>query len=276
MYPIGLSTTSKVVCEELFEQYSSAGISAMEISVKMEDYPYINYEDLRRWSEKHQVKLWSFHLPFKPFEEIDLAQKELHESSLKYLSELTKRAAEAGMQKIVIHSSGVGIRDDNRAERMKYAKQGLASLADTAAEYGAVIAVENLPPSCLGKNSKEIMELISANDKLRVCFDTNHLLDEKATDFMEKLGDKIVTIHVNDYDFIEERHWLAGEGKIDWQEILRTLKKINYQGVWLYEVAFVPATPNIVRSRALTCEDFVRNAKEIFENRELTVLEKGI
>ena len=47
-----------------------------------------------------------------------------------------------------------------------------------AQQLGQVIAVEDLPRTCLGRESSEMLELISVNDKLRVCFDTNHLLQK--------------------------------------------------------------------------------------------------
>ena len=58
------------------------------------------------------------------------------------------------------------------------------------------------------------MELISADDRLRVCFDTNHLLKESIIDFIYNVGDKIITTHVSDYARENERHWLPGEGVI--------------------------------------------------------------
>jgi sugar phosphate isomerase/epimerase len=146
-----------------------------------------------------------------------------------------------------------------------------ATPIEIARRYGAVIAVEDLPRTCLGNTAAEIAELISVHPDLRVCFDTNHLLTEDAADFVRALGDKIITTHVSDYDFLNERHWLPGEGKLDWQSIVNALREVNYSGTWLYELGFdCPKT--LIRERELTCEDFSRNAAEIFENRPLTVI----
>ena len=156
---------------------------------------------------------------------------------------------------------------------MEIAKKSLYALAEVAKTYGDVVVVENLPRTCLGKNSAEIKELISAHSSLRVCFDTNHLLCEDAVDFIRNIGDKIVTTHISDFDFYNERHWLPGEGKLDWQAILRALKEIGYQGPWLYEIGFAcPKT--IYRDRDLTCEDFARNAKELFNNTAITTFSR--
>jgi sugar phosphate isomerase/epimerase len=91
-----------------------------------------------------------------------------------------------------------------------------------------------------------------------VCFDTNHLLSEDLCEFIEKVGDKIVSTHISDYDFVNERHWLPGEGKIDWQKLINELKKVNYNEMWLYELN-MGFLNTINRSRELTLDDVVKN-----------------
>lgn len=269
MYKIGLSSGSNIT-EELFFAYQKSGIEAMEISVSLDKYDTLDYAEISRLAEKYGVKLWSFHLPFWKY---DISSASMADETVAYHSELIRKASAIGIDKFVIHPSGEPISDDERKDRMSRSKENLAKLADFAKTCGAVIAVEDLPRTCLGKNSDEMLELISAHPDLRVCFDTNHMLTEDPCDFIRALGGKIITTHISDYDFINERHWLPGEGKLDWQAVLGAFKEINYSGVWLYEVGFgCPKT--IYRERRLTCEDFVNNANEIFENKPISVFSK--
>ena len=56
--------------------------------------------------------------------------------------------------------------------------------------------------------------------------------------FIKNVGRKIVTLHVSDYDFIDERHLLPLKGKNDWKAILASLEKdAGYRGPFLYEVS---------------------------------------
>ena len=271
MFKLGLSSCGKPLCEELFENYKKAGIEAMEISLGVDEYATLDLPALRRMADGQGVELWSLHLPFMPFDKIDISRPSLAEETVGYLSGLIRRGTEVGIDKFIIHPSGEPIKPEERAERMATAKASLAKLAEVARECGAVIAVEDLPRTCLGNTAAEIAELISVHPDLRVCFDTNHLLTEDAADFVRALGDKIITTHVSDYDFLNERHWLPGEGKLDWQSIVNALREVNYSGPWLYELGFAcPKT--LIRDRELTCEDFARNAAEIFGNRPLTVM----
>lgn len=264
MYKIGLSTYDKPICKELFENYRNAGIEAMEICVNPEEYSGIDYNAIMEWSKEFGVDLWSYHLPFGPSEEIDISKRNTCEYTIRYYEELIKKATGAGIKRFIVHPSGEPIDDEERSERMKCSKESLFRLATVAQKNDAVIAVEDLPRTCLGKNSDEIAELIGVHEGLRVCFDTNHLLSENPADFIHKLGDKIITTHISDYDFIDEKHWLPGEGKIDWSSLIKAFDDIKYNGVWLYEISFIcPKT--ITRSRDLTCEDFSGNARKLFE-----------
>lgn len=133
-----------------------------------------------------------------------------------------------------------------------------------------MLAVEDLPRTCPGRDSGEILFLLQAHPALRVCFDTNHLLRESPQDFIRRAGDKIVTTHVSDYDFKDEKHWLPGEGDVDRYALADAPADAGYGGVWLYELGF-RAPRTVRRGRDLTPGDFVRNAKEIFSHSPITL-----
>ena len=270
MYNIGVSTP-RAIDEEMLKKYEEAGITHMEVSVDKRNSENLDYDKLLEWSKKYNVQLYSFHLPFMPFAEIDISHKDLAKPSVEYLAEYIKKGSKIGIDKYIIHPSGEPIAEGDRAERMKIAKESRYTLAEIAKEYGATICVENLPRTCLGRDSKDILELLSAHPNLLACFDTNHLLEEDPIEFINKIGNKIVTLHISDYDFKNERHWLPGEGLLDWQSILNALKKIGYSNVWLYEIN-LEAPNTIIRKRDLEYSDFYKNAKELFENKPLTII----
>jgi len=274
MYEIGLSTPG-FVDEQLFCDMAKAGIKHVEISVDRWKSEQLDFCKLKEWSEKYGVGLWSFHLPFYPFTEIDISNKDIADKSIEYLSGYIKKGSEIGIDKFIIHASGEPIAEGNRKERMDTAKKSLYTLCELAKEYGSVICVEDLPRTCLGRSSSDISELLTAHPDLKVCFDTNHLLDEKITDFIHRVGGKIITTHISDYDFNNERHWLPGEGDIDWQSLICALRDVDYKGVWLYEIGF--GSPwTIKRDRDLCCDDFVNNAKALFSGRAPSPLGKRV
>lgn len=272
---IGLSTCSKTINEKLFIDYKNNGISHMEISAASDEYKNLDFSLIKHLSVKHGIILWSLHLPFSPFSEIDISKRLLYKKTLKYYSELIKKASEIGINRFVVHPSGEPILERYRNNRINCAKESLNELAEIAAAYGSLILCENLPRTCLGRDSDEILELISVNDKLKIVFDTNHLFNEDYLEFIQKTGKKIESVHISDYDFLNERHWLPGEGKINWYEIYNELSLIGYKGPWLYEIGF-KAPNTIIRPRNLMCSDFSVNANEIFSGKELTIISTAV
>lgn len=272
MLKVGLSSCSKTLDERFFEDCAAAGIAAVELSPG--DTPEtLDYPALARFADAAGVALWSLHLPFMPFDEIDVSalDKEMRKKSVERNRALIERAADVGVGVFVLHASGEPINDNERAERFARAQESVSALARTAAACGGVLAVEDLPRTCLGRNSEEMLRLTAVDQNAMICFDTNHLLGEPIADFIRAVCEKIVTTHVSDYDFIDEKHWLPGEGSVDWQALYHTLLETGYRGPWLYELGFAsPRTRR--RCRDLTCADFAKNANEIFTGQPLTVL----
>jgi len=180
------------------------------------------------------------------------------------------------MDKIVIHPTHTPEPFDQseRGEKIKHAKACLDKLAEYAHTKGVQIALENLPRTCLGNTVAEHLELLSVNDKLRACFDFNHSLIDDTAEVIKKLGNRIITVHVSDRDNINERHWLPGEGVLDWKGIIDAFDSIGYKGAWIYEIDF--GVPPTIDRRILTYSDFVTNAKQIFAKEDLTVLGKPL
>jgi len=267
MLKIGISSCFfPTLTEESFKTLRNEGISALELSMKKDACDALDYKQVKEWADKYGVILWSYHLPFAPDIDISVTDEDKRVRFVGYLTSLIKKASDIGIDKFIIHPSREPIADEDRPARMKQSMRSLSELAEFAASCGAVMAVEDLPRTCLGRTAEDMLTLLSADSRLRVCFDTNHLTMDKNARFMEKLGDKIITLHVSDYDLIDEKHWLPGEGQNDWAEIMDGLEKIGYSGVFMYEVG--AGKPKIItRSRPIEASDFVKNAHSIF-NRE--------
>lgn len=269
MLRIGFSL-HRDITEDTFAAIGAAGLSTVEINGTGHDF-----DAFARWANRYGIALWSRHLPYSPFTEMDiaLADRAQRQKIVDFHANLIKEGANAGIKTFVLHPSTPITENMPRQERKKYAMDTLDRLAEIAHKEGAVIAVEDMILSCLGNSAQELKELISVNDKLRVCFDVNHLFNNTHKEFVEILGDKIVHTHISDYDFVEERHWFPGEGKIDWPQVYGALRDAGYSGVWNYEVGLAGAKI-ADRGRALTYADVYSNAMEIFSGQQPHVIKK--
>ena len=192
---VGMSRAS--VSESIFKELKDAQVKYLEVSLYKEEVEKLDFNYLKKTAEKYGIVLWSFHLPFMPFAEIDISNPEIAEKTVEYLKCFIENGAKIGIDKFVIHASGEPIAENDREIRMQTAKKSLKELADFADKYGAVIAVENLPRTCLGRDSSDMLELLSADSRLKSCFDTNHLLKEDSCEYIKAVGEKIKNVTVN-------------------------------------------------------------------------------
>jgi len=266
-WPLAISLCARShPTENDFIELAGAGIKAIELSYAYPLYPEVEWNNIQKYSKQNGIALRSLHLPFE-HQKTNPAHLDpaVRAETLRYDGELAKKAADIGVKVLVVHPSGEPIGEDERAESMKRSKEWLSKLTDFADTLDMRVAVENLPRTCLGRNAADMIELLE-DPRLYACFDTNHLLMDSHAELIKAVSGRIVTLHVSDYDFINERHWLPGEGKINWPELIAALERADYNGPWLYEVSRIPEK-TIVR-RQLVWRDFADNHAALMTGKQ--------
>lgn len=232
------------------------GLSLLEI-----DWPYGTEktpEEITAWAlaakahaDKAGITVWSVHLPFGGAYDISQTDDSLRRQAVelnKHDMQLCARLV--APQKFIIHPSAEPIGDEERAARIAASKKSLEELAPVAKELNVTLLVENLPRTCLGNTSAELMDIIDGIENTAICFDVNHLLIESQASFVQNTKGKIQSTHMSDYDRKNERHWLPGEGVIDWNGLLHALVGSGYPGPFIYE-ASKGKEPRLVSIRTL-------------------------
>lgn len=272
--PVGISVSCVPRPDAaLLDSFARAGVACAEISLPGRNYADFPYADFARHARDAGVAIRSFHLPFYTDETVDPAALDpaVRRRTAELHAHYVRVAASMGARIAVVHACLEPVADADRAERLARAKESMAALADAGAAEGVVVCVENLPRSCLGNTAAELADIVACDPRLRVCFDTNHLLGETHADFLAALGPLIATTHVSDYDFVNERHWLPGEGKIDWRALADGLDAIGYEDAFNYELDFRGNPKTVARDRDLVPGDLALNAREIEARAPLTV-----
>lgn len=201
-------------------------------------------ENIRRLIASNGLKVWSCHLPYSGTMDISVLDDARRASNLALFKRMIRLCGELyHPQRLVLHPSSEPISEADRPRRLANAKASIRELAPVAAEIGAVLCVENLPRTCLGRVTAEMKELIADTPDVMVTFDTNHLLIEDHEKYFDELADCIGNIHVSDYDRIDERHALPGNGVIDWPYFHWRLRLSGYNGIFMHEVKAGAGTP---------------------------------
>lgn len=232
--------------EEGFARYKAAGIEYAEISMqddKLNEYDFYEHpEKIAEAAEKNGVKLWSFHVPFSWFLNVANIDPVEGPKGMAVMEKGIRAALKIGIKTIVIHPSSEPNDDDTRQQKIDKSIENMRYFAEICAEAGAKLCVEDLPRTCLGNSSFDIITYLNEIPEMDLCFDTNHLTMQTNEDFLDdliehKMHGRIRTLHVSDYDFIDERHRLPGDGINDWATILAKLEELDYNGVFMYEVS---------------------------------------
>ncbi len=268
MNKIGLSTCGKMpITEQSLRERKLSGIDAIEVCYDEPHYSKFDFEKLKKDADAAEITLWSIHNQWSADYSMSSFDTESNHKWIENMKDLVNRASAVGIDKFVVHPCDTPepYDDESREERMKHSMYCVDKLADYAYQKNSYIAIENLPRTPLCNTAEEHLKILTANDKLRACVDFNHSMIDPIEKYLELLKDKIITVHVSDRDNINERHWLPGEGVLDWDSIMYKLEEIGYNGVFMYEIPL--AGSRTIDRRTLTYRDFYENARALFEHR---------
>ena len=150
-----------------------------------------------------------------------------------------------GAEHIVVHSLAVPFGIDVMEYNEKYYK----SLEPYCEKFGIKIAIENLfeadrkcgcfrgrihTPQLL----REMIERL-ASEWFTVCVDVGHcaITGIEPADMIRSLDKNILgALHIHDNDYKEDRHLFPYQGEFNWDEIMKALKDIDYQGDFTLEI----------------------------------------
>lgn len=236
------------------------GLSCVELCLRPED----DDKSCREAAERVQaagLRVWSIHLPFG--ETVDPAEinERRRAENVDRIRSLIDGTAELGATIYVIHGSAEPVDDTERARALEAAGCSLEELTSHMASRGLTLALENLPRSCIGRTSEEIEFLLERVPSLRLCFDTNHFTPlhpdvrfrlfqrkfpavhrrlnpepvEEGGAYARRFANRIVTLHISDYDGINECHWHPGQGIVDFYGIHQALLEAGFTSPLIFE-----------------------------------------
>ena len=217
-------------------------------------------KEMKTAADKAGVEIWSIHIPYGGVYDISKADEaERQQAVAANAADMELGSRILKPKYFIIHASAEPISEEERAARFAASHKSLQELAAKAKACGVGLLVEDLPRTCLGNTSTELLSIINGIDNTDICFDVNHLLQESHVSFIRNTKGRIKSTHMSDYDATDERHWLPGKGVINWTELLKELVAAGYTGPFMYEVS--RGNPPTI-----TMEDLAQCWKKLKEN----------
>jgi sugar phosphate isomerase/epimerase len=246
---VSLQTVSTTLTDELYAALDGSGIATVEIAAayfacacdEAQKAPLL--EALRR----NGIQAASIHALFGGAHDFSSPVDSIHQQAVATALCAVDLAVELGAPLVIVHASAEPLEPRERGARLEQARRGLLKIGDRCRRAGKRAAVEVLPRTCLGNTVDELLALLDGLDPtvFGVCLDTNHLMDRYETlpDEIRKLSGRLIATHLSDYDGIDEKHWLPGEGVVDWGAVMAALREIDYRGPLNYEAKLPGETP---------------------------------
>jgi len=164
-----------------------------------------------------------------------------------------------GCDRMVVHNLMPQKRiDTDPAYVRSVNREFLTRLCAYAKDYGVTVCLENMPfPSQSLARPHQTLELVRELnlDNLRVCLDTGHaaVLGRSPADAVRLIGkDLLWALHVHDTDGLRDRHWLIGDGVIDWKDFGNALSEIGFDGCFSIESVLTKNASPELRHAELT------------------------
>lgn len=172
-------------------------------------------------------------------------EKNISEQKYLWMVHALESASILGATNIVVHSVNV----PEGVSFEEYNVQYYKSFIPYCEKFGIHIAVENLfnrdtkRKRITGKLGSPA-ELNSIVEKINspwvvACVDIGHaaLTGYEPEDFIKGMNPNILkALHVQDNDYIDDRHILPYTGQLNWEAIMSSLKKADYDGDLTFEI----------------------------------------
>lgn len=226
--------------EEAILEFEKDGLGYIELSsehitslLKREGSPQKIGSDFSDFCLKHGVKICQAHIIFPSYLVTGKGAIDLIVRQIEMLSAMGVRAA-------VLHGDEMEGVDISHSQKIEKNIEALSRLAERARDCGVTVCLENLQRFFTSVD--EILYVIDkvGSDLFGICLDTGHLhlaATSSQREFILKAGKRLKALHIADNDGSRDQHRAPfGGGTVDFAEVVDALRKINYEGMFNYEI----------------------------------------
>ena len=150
--------------------------------------------------------------------------------------------AELGGFASILHPTSGDVRAEDQQIRIAAFRRSLDTLTARAEQLGIRLACENLQlkgqprPLCRMEDLRRVVDDYPST--VGICLDTGHANNNgmDPADEARIAGERLIALHMQDTDAVEDRHWPPGLGTINWRRVSAALIEIGFDGARTFEV----------------------------------------
>ena len=221
--------------EERFRHFSAAGFTGVHWSEHwISDFLYTEayMRHVARLAERCHLSVPSVHGVCRIGAHGRLTEEHWHELNVNRIEFVSMLGGDC----IVIH-----LPLDQHEKRIEPERDQSQRLIDrllpVARNHGVQIAIENLETRPCRQLFDHLFRLYSAED-LGFCFDSGHAYIRSGLDLLDRYFDRLIMTHLHDNHGTDDEHLLPGQGTMEWEPIIQTLKRrpqltyLNLEVLW--------------------------------------------
>ena len=220
----------------LLPRIKKAGFRYLEVVDRLEFDECGNIlDELRKKAKDCGIEIPGWHLAqFSPFHE----KKVSGAAAVDYMKRSIEKGARIGARNHVLHWF---YRFTDKSYDARW-RDIVGEWVDQARIFGVRLLMETVPYKPSNQRyvmASEIIDFVRnyPPEVMSVCVDVNHSnLKEKLPKVIHCVEDRLVSLHLSDNDGYEEKHWLPGQGVIDFPSLFASLEAVNFDGMLVMEV----------------------------------------
>ncbi|MBO3768861.1 MAG: sugar phosphate isomerase/epimerase family protein [Thermoproteota archaeon] len=239
--------------EKALERFSANGVRFIEISFehlsKISRNNEVDSNALKRIRELEEslgFKIIQVHGPLGNIE-FDFASEDdnRRNKALRKLCNWIKYISEFELGVFILHTARIdpsheynslSLLEKSRSANIRFFRE----VSKYASDYGVKVAVENRLENGYGALPKDLIELVNnvGSDYLGICFDTGHAHVNKLNleSTLESIREFLIATHIHDNNGFEDQHLPPMMGSMQWNVLMKTLRKIDYRNPLILEI----------------------------------------
>ncbi|MGL4798715.1 MAG: PHP domain-containing protein [Cellulosilyticaceae bacterium] len=204
---------------EVFSILEEVGDPSIGIEILPEWQDPVFEEAMVHYKEAYEKRNISFHGPYYLTEHSQPRGTEVYKRSMMYFKETLALAETLDSKYIVYHHNNEPIKEEEKKERIKVAKENLKEINELAKEYGVPIVIENAGVKAKGTmlfDEKEFIALAKGSkNKILIDIGHAHANGWHLEHVIEQLKDQIVAYHVHNNNGKDDEHKRMEDGTLD-------------------------------------------------------------
>ena len=195
--------------------------------------------EIARYAESLGLKVHSVHLSKCP-EDIGGRDAKLRRKGVEWIKSAIDLCRTFEPEYVGIHRGGLweDLSDpEHFRDVQRWTTESVAEIAEYAKQRGMKLEIETSGGYCDVKAIKEIISPFP-RDQVGILVDIGHCWRARGRDpiwAIREAGKSLFGVHVHDNHQGEDEHLVPGEGTIDWPMVVRALKDVGYEGVFMLE-----------------------------------------